>query len=232
MTTSPVWKHRIFILFRIGCKAVYKVLASFNKKLQPKQFYCIKPGYHHASKAETFVAIHETDQFQRSVYELANSLAESHRLNTVLDVGCGSAYKLIAILGKYSTTGIETEPAYTWLLKKYPDRNWLLFDPVKMPQLNADLVICSDVIEHIKDPNEMMEFLSRINFNILLLSTPERDRVSGKRDYGPPENTSHFREWNSIEFYTYVSHWFAVQEQFVFDDRSITQVLVCRKLSS
>lgn len=231
MTTSPVWKHRLFILYRILGKAVYKILGPVNKNLQPSEAYCIKAGYHHANTAETFVAIGSTEEFQRSVYELANSIAEKNKFNTIIDVGCGSGFKLIHLLGRYTTTGIETEPAYSWLLEKYPGRKWLLFDPLNVPVLKADLVICSDVIEHIKNPNDMMDFLAKISFNTLVLSTPERDRVCGRHDYGPPENTSHFREWNLEEFCTYVSNWFKVQETHVFDDKSITQVVVCTKKS-
>jgi hypothetical protein len=204
-------------------------LSGLNRKLQPQEFFGIKAGYHHASSAETFDATGSTDEFQRTVYELASSLAERYNLTSVLDVGCGSAYKLIQMLGKYTTTGIEVEPAYSWLIKKYPERNWLLFNQPDMPELRADLVICSDVIEHIQNPDDMMNFLQKIEFDILVLSTPERDRKNSTADYGPPKNTSHFREWNSGEFKTYVSQWFNIREHHVFNDRSITQVVVCSR---
>jgi hypothetical protein len=229
MTTSPIWKHRFLILLRLARKAFYKSLGVFNKKLQPRQAFYIKAGYHHATTAETFDATGSTDEFQRTVYELASSIAETNNFKSVIDVGCGSAYKLIHMLGRYDTIGIEVEPAYGWLKQKYPDRHWILFNADGMTGLQSDLVICSDVIEHIANPNDMMNFLQSINFNLLVLSTPERDRIAGKSDYGPPENTSHYREWNTKEFELFVSNWFNIQEHHVFDDRSITQVVVCSK---
>ena len=77
----------------------------------------------------------------------------------IIDLGCGSGYKLINKLGNFDTIGIEVEPAYSWLKKKYPERKWLLFDSVNSSELEAGLVICSDVIEHIPDPDKLMEFI-------------------------------------------------------------------------
>jgi len=213
----------------MGLKAGYKLLGKLNVRMQPQEFFYIKAGYHHAVSAESFDATGSTDEFQRSVYELAASLAGKFDNTSVLDVGCGSAYKLIHMLGSYDTLGMEVEPAYSWLRRKYPDRKWLFYNSSQIHKLEADIVICADVIEHIQNPDEMMNFLWGINFSYLILSTPERDRLSDKNDYGPPVNTSHYREWNSMEFKTYVSQWFTVEDHHVFNDRSITQVAVCSK---
>lgn len=229
MTDTSRWKHRLHILLRITRKSIYRLLGSLNKRLQPRELFSIKPGYHHAATAESFDDTGGNDEFQRSVYALAASLAAQYNEPTIIDVGCGSAYKLIHMLGKYKTIGIEVEPTFSWLLNKYPHRKWLLYDPHNVTGLKADIVICSDVIEHLSNPDELMKFLSTINFSLLVLSTPERDEVCGRTDYGPPENTSHYREWNSAEFMSYVTKWFNVDEHYIYNDRSITQVLVCTK---
>ena len=229
MTKSSIWKHRFFIVLRIGSKALYKVLGILNKKIQPKEFFSIKAGYHHATSAEAFDSTGSSDEFQRSVYELAGSFALKFHDTSIIDVGCGSGYKLVHMLGQYNSIGIEVEPIYSWLLQKYPDHKWLQYQPTGMPSLDADIVICSDVIEHIENPDELMDFIDSIHFRYLVLSTPERDRICGKNDYGPPENTSHYREWNTGEFKSYVGRWFNIHEHHVFDDKSICQVAVCSK---
>lgn len=230
MSANSIWVHRLFILYRITRRNFYKVLGRWNIHLQPEERFSIKAGYHHATRAETFDDTSgRTNEWQRSVYELAANLAKKHHVASVLDVGCGSAYKLITMFNQYDLTGIETEPAYSWLNKKYPANKWLLFNHVKPSSLHQELVICSDVIEHIKNPNEMMDFLSAIDFRYLVISTPERDAVRGEGDYGPPENTAHYREWNKEEFKHYVSQWFTILEHHVFDDKSIAQVMVCIK---
>jgi len=72
-----------------------------------------------------------TDEWQKEVYQLAAELADKNQFQKILDVGCGSGYKLIHQLGRFNTTGIEVDPTFSWLQKQYPDRNWLLFDTVK-----------------------------------------------------------------------------------------------------
>ena len=124
---------------------------------------------------------------------------------------------------------MEVSPTFEWLQKKYHGRNWLLFDTVQPESIQTDLIICADVIEHLSNPDDLLDFISEINFRQLIISTPERDRVAGKNDFGPPENTAHYREWNAIEFKNYLRHWFIVKEQQIFNTKSVTQVVICQK---
>ena len=39
----------------------------------------------------------------------------------------------------------------------------------------------------------------------IIISTPERDRVHGKKHFGPPTNPFHIREWNTREFEEYLT---------------------------
>lgn len=227
MAQIPVWKHRLHILKRMSAKKWFALFGTWNAKMQPRSLFSIKAGYHHAGSAESFDDTGSKDEWQRSVYAFAASLAQKLDRASIIDVGCGSGYKLVHLLNAYDTTGIEIEPAYSWLLQKYPTRKWLLFDTTDPSMLRADIVICSDVIEHLKNPDDLMNFLKKMQFRYLILITPERDAVAGKGDYGPPENTFHFREWNAVEFRAYVQGWFRVEEQHVFDDKSVTQVVVC-----
>lgn len=229
MSSESTWKRRSKILSRIAIRNFYKLLGRYNTRLQPHKLFSIKPGYHHSTSVENFDDTINTDQWQRSVYELAAKMAARLNNPSILDVGCGSAYKLVNMLGQYSIAGIEVEPTYSWLKQKYPSHQWMLFDDTNPAQLQTDIVICSDVIEHMEDPDSLLDFLQDVEFKYLILSTPERDTKLGKKDYGPPENLAHYREWNAYEFKDYVRPWFNIEEQKILHDKSITQVLICTK---
>jgi hypothetical protein len=191
---TSTWKHRLRILHRIAERKLFKILGRYNSRVQPHKLFSIKPGYHHATSVIKFDDTINKDEWQRSVYELAASIAGKLTNPFILDLGCSSAFD-------------ETDPK----------------------TIKADLVICSDVIEHIEDPDTLLDFLEDIDFQYLVLSTPERDTRLGKNDYGPPENISHYREWNQYEFKDYVRNWFNIEEQRILTDKSVTQVLICTK---
>ena len=101
MSAHSIWIHRLFILYRITRINFYKLLGRLNIYLQPKKQFAIKAGYHHATRAENFDDTSgRTNEWQRSVYELAATLAQKHNVASVLDVGCGSAYKLITMFNQ------------------------------------------------------------------------------------------------------------------------------------
>ena len=55
--------------------------------------------------------------------EMAALETNSERKLTVIDIGCGSGWKLVNYLSKeFETIGIETEPAISFLREKYPDK--------------------------------------------------------------------------------------------------------------
>lgn len=228
MVHNPVYRHRLRILKRIGAKAVNRLMGPLNRSLQPQSRFAIKPGYHHASSAEDFDAVTTGEEWQKEVYELAAVILEKNSGQSVIDIGCGSGFKLLKHFENQQTTGIEVDPTYSWLSSQYPNRNWLRFGSFDPATLEADLLICADVIEHLANPDELLQFIQKIRFRTLVLSTPERDAVAGTSDFGPPENTCHFREWNTVEFRNYVSRFLDVEDQQIFPGKSTTQVLICR----
>lgn len=148
-----------------------------------------------------------TDEYQNEVYEKAYQLAIENQYKDILDVGCGSAFKLLKYFEEFNTTGIETEPCFSELVNKYPNRKWLLAkNPEKsigINHLKADLVICSDVIEHFNDPIYLLRYLKNIDFKTLIISTPDRAvflKIKKATAIGPPWNPCHAQEWTANEF--------------------------------
>ena len=223
------WKRRYRIAQRLLAKSIFRLLGPANKFLLRRQQFCIKKGYHHAGSVIDFDDTSNTDEWQKEVYQLAKKIAGEKNYLSVIDLGCGSAYKLLHYLGDYETTGIEVGETLRWLKKNHPQRKWLSFEATNPSTLHCDLLICSDVIEHVKNPDELLAFIHAINCKEIIISTPEREAVAGKNDYGPPENPSHFREWNTREFKKYISTRFVLEEHCIFNDKSVTQVISCKK---
>ncbi len=64
----------------------------------------------------------------------------------------------------FETVGYETEPCLSFLRRTYPDRTWVASGESeksfsKHQITRCDIVICSDVIEHIVNPDSLIEFL-------------------------------------------------------------------------
>lgn len=187
--------------------------------------YRSRSEYHHHDDRDL------TDEWQKEVYEHAANLAHSNDYKNILDVGCGSGFKLIQFFEGFNTLGLELVCNLDFLKSTYPQRNWGLSDLQSTPDFQPDLVICADVIEHLTDPDELLSFLVRLNAGHIVLSTPDRSllyRPWQKRYWGPPRNPSHQREWTSREFFRYISDTFEVVEHVITRKDQATQMIVCK----
>ena len=145
--------------------------------------------------------------YQAGVYRIALKLLQEYNLKSIIDVGCGSGRKLKKLNNAFPNvliTGVDQEEVIKFCRASYDFGSWLVDDfenPKLKTDTKADLVICSDVIEHVKNPDVLLEYVktrTKSNFYILL-STPDRDVLRGKNCLHSP-NKHHIREWNAKEF--------------------------------
>jgi 2-polyprenyl-3-methyl-5-hydroxy-6-metoxy-1,4-benzoquinol methylase len=190
--------------------------------------YKIKPEYIHRENPLPFDDTPNTDKWQYEVYELAHTISLIIPKLPILDIGCGSGYKLVNIFKDFDTLGIELPETYIFLIETYPKHKWKIKSE-NPPKKKFGIVILSDVIEHIKNPNEMLEYISKINFKYLIISTPNRDDITLSQD-GPPNNIAHAREWNFKEFEEYISEYFDVINHYDINKNQKTQCIICKKL--
>lgn len=174
--------------------------------------FFIKEGYVERTSVPSWDDTSCQDESQRLIYEFADKVFKENNLMSVLDVGCGSGYKLIKHFAEYKTLGIDVPKTVTYLKEKYPDREWSdVFEPVQ----GYDLLICSDVVEHFEDSDILMEMIKKCNPKYLVISTPDRTYRSEQEKNGPPAWEYHFREWDFKEFHDYISSHFDVIEHSV-----------------
>ncbi len=180
-------------------------LSSPNRK--KVRLYRLPDGYQQRLIPDFWDDRNFQDQWQREVYLLAADVAEQRQLKTVLDIGCGSGFKLITYLGHLHTTGIDLPPTVQWLYEKYPDRRWEVAE-YETP-IHADLIICADVLEHLPNPDLMMRFIQECQPRYIVFSTPDRESRN-EPPLGPPSHKPHCHEWSQLEFVAYVNDWFPV----------------------
>lgn len=186
--------------------------------------YCIKQDYVHRENNSYFDDTPFKDQWQKEVYEFARAVADQHQFKTVLDIGTGSGFKLLKNFQDFDTLGIDVTQTVTWLKETYPDRNW---NDQFVPVADFELVISSDVIEHIPDPDTLLDLIEQCGPKLIVLSTPDRDLFKLGHN-GPPVNRAHVREWTMPEFNQYISSRFEVLDHFVSNKEQATQVILAK----
>lgn len=182
--------------------------------------YCIHDGYNHRLNITHHDDRKYTDRWQKETYNTALAIAEKNGYIDILDIGCGSGYKLVKWFPKekYNTLGLELEPSLSYLKQTYPELRWELSQcdkPFDNTFFDIEVIICSDVIEHFINPDMLLNFIKTIKFEYLVMSTPARDLFSENMSNETPINRCHCREWNMDEFRRYIdSHGFNVDRHF------------------
>ena len=181
--------------------------------------YCIRPDYQPNTANLTLerdgVVFWTKERLRASLiyqwplYEFVRDLAIEKKMSKILDIGCGPARKLMTLLSQaVDVYGIDQESAIAFCKEQYTTGHFYT-DNFEEPELilneTFDLIICSDVIEHLEDPDVLLRYIRRFcsETTLVLLSTPERDRIRGENCLSCPQ-PEHIREWNSAEFSNYL----------------------------
>ena len=137
-----------------------------DKKFCIKENYISRDSYHHHDDRG------QEDGYQDKVYETAHEICLKHNFKKVVDIGCGSGFKLIKYFKDYDFVGIEIEPTLSWLKEKYPQHTWKSTTFSQEWEESCDVIVCADVIEHLVDPDELVNFIKRSEGVYLERPTP------------------------------------------------------------
>lgn len=160
----------------------------------------------------------------------ALGLVEQIQPSTILDLGCGEGYTLASLAdGGVSAqlTGIELNAdAAAKARARLGDRATIeVGDARELADANRtfDLVLMTEVLEHIPDPAQMLPILDRLAARAVLLSVPWEPffrglnfmRGKNMRDWG--NDPEHVNWWGRAGFRRFVSGQFdIVASPFVF----------------
>ena len=223
-TANPFFRYRKHgnSMIDDSIKKHNDIVQYMNKKYTAQNFY-MNPTYK-TNPVAYFDDTELKDEWQNEVYLYAKDIVEQNNYKTVVDFGCGSGYKLIKYFDKHNTIGIDLPPTVSVLRERYPSKVWQdNLDPV-----DCDVLIASDVIEHMTDPNILLNFIEKCNPKEIILSTPDRNLHSEVVENGPPRNIHHVREWSFDEFNNYIESRFNVVNHCVTNKEQATQMIHAR----
>lgn len=171
----------------------------------------IRTDYRHRPSPEYFADTPTRVIFQPDVYAHAADVAQALGATRIIDFGCGTAGKLMELAPRYEVVGIDYGPNIEVCRRTHPDGRWVEDDfdvpgPVDIDAAGA-VVVCSDVIEHVRDPDVLTAKLRATlehGVRAVLISTPERELTRGLAHDGPPPNRAHVREWTIRELGAYL----------------------------
>lgn len=128
--------------------------------------------------------------YQADVYKIAKKLIEKYKFKTIVDIGCGYGVKLNNIIYRSFPNariiGIDQKSAIDYCKNNYKFGEFYEDDfenpSKKIVISNIDLIICADVIEHVLNPDILLNYITSMadNNTLIIFSTPERDLARGK----------------------------------------------------
>ncbi len=143
---------------------------------------------------------------QHQVYAFLRYLLERSGCKRVIDIGSGSAEKLKGLDPAIEIVCLDAPLMRPFVSANVPHARFIECDLERgLPDLDGLLsdaiVVCSDVIEHLRSPEILLRDLAPASqtARYVLLSTPDRVRARGLLDNGPPANGSHTMEWSADE---------------------------------
>lgn len=191
----------------------------------------LAPGYRYRTRVPAFDDLANKDEWQDHVYAFARRTFDCHGYASVVDIGCGSGYKLVKHFGDIARIGVDRAETVALLRARRPEGDWLALEELGDRYPEADLYICCDVIEHVPEPAAMLAMIAGSRFRRLVISTPAREILvaDGRRNSaGPPANAFHAMEWTMGEFHRLLSEYFDIERHFFDYNGQYTQVALCR----
>ncbi len=187
-------KSKLQINFMQKYSQEYKWLIEEYKNLHEK-------GTNKMSASQTF----KGTSLQKWIFTIRNIIIK-HKIKSLIDFGCGKAIRYIDIC-KITDKTTGQKKIYKNVADYWGIRDYVLYDPgvtafSKFPNSQKDLVICTDVMEHIpaqdtiKLLTEIYELANKAVFFAIEINNVSNKKLSDGRDVHINLKTK--EEWNKI----------------------------------
>ncbi|AKB73992.1 SAM-dependent methyltransferase [Methanosarcina lacustris Z-7289] len=152
--------------------------------------------------------------------DLSETISPLEDVNSVIDIGCGEGF-IINCLNRPDITGVDiSKKALDIAKQKNPGCNFCtgsVYD-LSFKESSFDLVIATEILEHLENPEEALQEIGRISSSYCLFSVPNEpyfrtmNFIRGKnlKRYG--NDIEHVQNWSSREFVKLLETYFDVVE--------------------
>lgn len=150
-------------------------------------------------------------------YSSLISLAKALRSDSILDVGCGEGFTMDKLsknqIGQ-KIEGIEySKDAIAFGKKLFPNLIFKEGSIYKLPYKDNsfDLVICTEVLEHLEEPTKALKEILRISKRYLIISVPNEplfmlsNFLRGKNFSRLGNDEGHINHWNPSSLKKYLT---------------------------
>lgn len=150
-------------------------------------------------------------------YSSLVSLAKPLKVESILDAGCGEGFTMDKLLksgvGK-KIEGIEhAKDSLSFGKKLFPSLIFRQGSIYELPYKDNffDLIICTEVLEHLEDPTKAIKEMLRVSKKYLIISVPNEplfmlsNLLRGKNLSRLGNDVGHINHWNPLSLKKYLS---------------------------
>lgn len=153
----------------------------------------------------------------KNFYTCLISLAKPLKAKTILDAGCGEGFSM----NKLSVNGIGekiegieySKDALNFGKKLFPYLTFTQGSIYELPYENNsfDLVICTEVLEHLEEPTRALKEILRVSKEYLIISVPNEplfmlsNLLRGKNLSRLGNDEGHINHWNPLSLKRYLT---------------------------
>lgn len=153
----------------------------------------------------------------KNFYSTLTSLAKPLKPESILDAGCGEGFTMEKLskskIGE-KLEGIEySKEAISFGRKLFPDLKFIHGSVYELPYKNNsfDLVICTEVLEHLEEPTRALKEILRVSKKYLIISVPNEpffmlsNFLRGKNLSRFGNDEGHINHWNVLSLKKYLT---------------------------